>query len=439
MASNPTQDPKTAAVANWLASRRILVADVGASTRTSITRVLQDLGARSGHLKTVNGFAAAVEALADHRPHVVVCDYHLGGNCGLRLAPLLRRLHLEDRDRLFVLVTINSSQSAVAEAAEEEVDRYVLKPFTHESLRDYLFQAVLAKLQPGPYLGRIERGKSLMAKGEMDHATLLFTEATVYSEKPSLAYYYLGKAYQAQGLVKDAEENFRAGLVFNDIHYRCLSGLFELLRSQERCEEAHEVMRVLLERFPVSPGRLDAAVGLALETGQYEHVHRYFEVYTSLEYRPATLAQRVSRALVEGGRHFLTHSKFQEAVEAFQRASITGNKHGKVLRRIITSLVEHGRHQEAEHFLKDFAPEHQKGVDYLSMDLLVSSAVGALSRTIDQGRKLLRSGVHDPDVYETLIRTSLKAGLRESAEGLVYDAVRLWPDERDRFERHLVS
>ncbi|MCC7441713.1 MAG: response regulator [Bdellovibrionales bacterium] len=431
------RDPKEQAVAEWLGARRVLVADVGPSTRACITRVLQELGARPPHLKVVNGFAAAVEAMADHRPHIVICDYHLAGTCGLRLAPLLKRLHPEGRDRLFVLVTVNSSQSVVAEAAEEDVDRYVLKPFTHEGLRDYLFQSVTAKLHPGPYIARIERGKAALARKEFDNATLLFTEATIHSERPALAYYYLAQAYLAEGRPRDAEEHYRAGLVFNEIHYRCLTGLFELLRSEYRCEEAYEVMKVLLERFPVSPRRLDAAVSLAVETGHFDHVGRYFEVYTGLEFKPENLAQAVSRALIEGGRHFLGNERVQEAVDVFQKASVTANKHTLVLRRIITSLVEHGKHQEAERFLKDFPPEHQRGSDYLSMDLLIGSALGTVSRTIDQGRRLLRSGLQDQVVYETLIRTSIKAGLLESAEGLVYDAARIWPEERERFERYL--
>ncbi|HAR42691.1 MAG TPA: hypothetical protein DCS07_08715 [Bdellovibrionales bacterium] len=50
-----------------------------------------------------------------------------------------------------------------------------------------------------------------------------------------------------------------------------------------------------------------------------------------------------------------------------------------------------------------------------------------------QGRNLLKKGVHDPAIYEILVKRALQAKLKRAAETMAYEAATLWPDNKARF------
>jgi hypothetical protein len=47
---------------------------------------------------------------------------------------------------------------------------------------------------------------------------------------------------------------------------------------------------------------------------------------------------------------------------------------------------------------------------------------------LDHGRKLLRDGHYHSLIDKILIKTMMRAGLKDSAECLAVDAARRWPD-----------
>src|SRR5688572_15134958 len=127
------QSPDQQIFAKFLSSRKILIADPSAAARSGIFRVFQDLGAKTNQITLVNSFKQALDQMEVVKPHIVIAEYELGRRCGLDLLQSQRQQQPEQtKDTLFVVVTSNTSQSAVARAAEEDIDAYVLKPFTVE-------------------------------------------------------------------------------------------------------------------------------------------------------------------------------------------------------------------------------------------------------------------------------------------------------------------
>ena len=140
------------------------------------------------------------------------------------------------------MVTANSTESAVAEAAEEDVDSYILKPFTTEKLKIYVLRAAERKFRPDPYRKTIQDGKALLKSGDPGRAADLFTRAAGLHQKPALAHYYHGQAKVKQIQYDPAEKSYRTGLTFNQLHYRCLTGLFDLLDMIGKHQAAYEIV-----------------------------------------------------------------------------------------------------------------------------------------------------------------------------------------------------
>ena len=126
------QDKLTKLFAAYVAPRKILIADTNSASRAGIARSLNNLGAKTTNLLMVTSLAEAEEVIKKDNPQIVICDYDLGTSCGLTLLQSQREKNKDTKNSLFVLVTGNTSQSAVAQAAEEDVDAFVLKPYTLE-------------------------------------------------------------------------------------------------------------------------------------------------------------------------------------------------------------------------------------------------------------------------------------------------------------------
>src|SRR6185437_10048139 len=160
----PAPNPKDLQMfCQFLNENRILIADTSSASRVRLAATLVELGVRSSNLILTGNYEEAETQLRtiQPKPRLVLCDYMLGKQSGLDLLQTARSSN-SGEDAVFVLVTGNTSQSAVARAAEEDVDSFILKPYTLETLKSGLVNAVIAKIFPTEYVKAIRQGKDLL-------------------------------------------------------------------------------------------------------------------------------------------------------------------------------------------------------------------------------------------------------------------------------------
>ena len=235
-----------------LSKNHVVIVDGSSGARTCMASSLIQFGATRAKMSLVGTIEEARSEILRTSSKIVFCDYQVGKKSGLDLIQDQRReLDLTDMDdTLFFLVTSNASQAAVARAAEEDVDAFVLKPYTLATLQKCLSQAVAAKINPTAYTQLILQGKSLSRSENVSDAKMRFQDAKKLEKQPTLACYYLGKTEKDSSSFDEAEKLFLEGLAFNAIHYKCLSGLFELLSKRGKHTEAYEIIKRLTQYFP---------------------------------------------------------------------------------------------------------------------------------------------------------------------------------------------
>mgnify|MGYP000022268147 CR=1 FL=1 len=119
----------------YITNKKILIVDSSSSARTGMFKILNDLGVKTSQIKLCSSFHTAEEEIKASKPEIVLTEYDLGKSCGLELLQSQRLSNPESKKSIFLLITGNTSQSAVARSAEEDIDGYILKPFTPEVLR----------------------------------------------------------------------------------------------------------------------------------------------------------------------------------------------------------------------------------------------------------------------------------------------------------------
>ncbi len=421
----------------FISTRKILIADGSATQRSSLGMILSEAGASGSLIKLASNYADAMTEMDAHQPNIVLCDYDLGTRCGLDLLQTYRAQNPDSQQSLFILVTGNNSQTAVARAAEEDVDTFILKPYSSNTLRAAIMKAALVKINPSRYSTKITQGKALMKEGQIDEALALFKEAVKLDESPALAYFYIGQASQFKKALELAEGSYGKGLELNKIHYKCMVGLFDLFSNQKRHADAYDVAKKISQYFPANPQRLTQVLKLAIMTQSYEDVEKYYQTFTKIDERNEDVIRYVCAALVVCGKYYLQKKFPSRAVELFNKAAVTGAGRGKILGDIITSLVDFKMGKEAELFLNRFPSDQQSTPLYHAQKLLILDDTvpdGAGGTVISAGRNLISKGIQDPVIYEVMIRRSLKESLRDAAETLVFDAKKLWPDRAARFD-----
>jgi CheY-like chemotaxis protein len=420
---------------NYISTRKILVADVSAVSRAAIGHQLISMGAKQPNIVLVPNFAQAEHEIERLKPEVVICDYDLGKRCGLDLLQKQRLQRPESKSCLFILVTGNSSQSAVAKAAEEDVDTFILKPFSSEVLRNSIMKVALAKYKPSEYMQLIEQGKDALLKGDFEGAKTIFEEAIKLDESPSLAYFYLGQTNLIKQALDNAQGCYNKGLEYNKIHYKCMVGLYEVLAAKQRFTEAYDIVKRINRYFPANPQRLSAVLRLAIMTKSYNDVEEYYRIFIGIDERNDEIVKYVCAALVVCGKYYLQRELSSRAMELFHKAAQTGVRRTKILKEIILTLVEHQMIKEADEFLKKFPADKQNTSDFFASDLLVSDAVSLDGMVLDRGRELLNQNVHDPIIYKIMIKRSIEQNMIPAAEDLVANATRKWPDMGPEFTK----
>lgn len=438
MAAGTPQSKEAAVFAKYLEDKVILVADPSPSSRSAMGRLIVELGAKTHNVVLVNMFEHAMEAVEKKNPRVIIAEYDIGKRCGLELFQRLRTLKpKESKDCLFVILTGNTSQTAVARAAEEDLDAYIIKPYTPETVRRTMLQAAIRKIKPPEYVLALEAGKKLMEESKLDEAEAEFTRATALDPSPSLAYYYLGQIKWLRQIIAESKGNYQKGLGFNRIHYKCLVGLYELMMKQNAHGEAYEVVRKLSQYFPANPKRLTEILRLAIVTGKYEDIEKYYSVFTNIDERDETLIKYVCAALVVCGKYYLAgnlgHSR---ALDLFRKASVTGTGRANILKEIILALVDNGLSKEAHHFLERFPQDARDSEDFLLMKLLIADGENQGGVVINQGRMLMTRGCSEERLYNAMIRRGMESKLSKLAmDEIMEKAVQKLPAKKEHFEK----
>lgn len=440
MSVNNASKENQEAVKEYLKTRKVLIVDPSTTTHSGLYDIFQDLGAPPNNIILANTFSQGESLVVSEKPSVVVAEFNIGTHSGLELLQKQREQRpKENKETIFVIVTSNTSQSAVAQAVEENIDAYVIKPYTLDSVQLILSNAIARKVRPPEYDLVIEEGKKLLEEGKFKEADEKFTKATQLNSSPSLAYYYLGYLKYIQDFLKESKDQYTAGLQYNNIHYKCLIGLYELFMAEKEHEKAYEVARKITENFPTTSKRLSEVLRLAILSGKFQDIEEYYQIFTQIDEKDETLIHHVCAALIVCGKHFLTTKKdVNKALDLFRKATKTGKSRSSFIKEIILSLLEHDLLKESVSFLSQFLPEDQKSADFLVCQLLIKSKNGLSSQaTIQEGQALLNQGIVSHDLYLLMIKNLVESSQMDAAKNLATTASNHFPKEKTHYEMQL--
>lgn len=396
---------KNEVLKEFLENNDVLIVDKNPSSRNRLLKIIYDLGAKRHMIHTASGMEEAEALLKNKKVGIVLSEYYILGGSGFDLFNLIRKQNTSQHLCL-VLVTSNISETAVARAAEEDVDSFVIKPYTIQGIRENLASTIFHKVKPSDYFVKINEAKKLIEKQEFDSAIKLLNEAKKLHQEPALALFYIGQAEYLKRLLDEAVVSYNHGLEINEIHFKCLIGLYELLIQQENFTGAYEVVRKIARYFPANPNRLGEIIRLAIKTNNFEDMGLYYEIYTSLEERAEVLTNYIGAGLFVGGKYYLREAQRAKALAYFDNIAVSCSRFPKFIRAIITLLIENNMASEAERYLLRFPAGTMDSPDYLVSDFLILSRMSLnKAQIVKRGLELYNQKIKDPLTLRILLTT----------------------------------
>lgn len=398
----------------FLEDNEVLIVDKNPGSRNRLLKTIYDLGAKRHMIHTTGSLSEAQEVINTKKIGIVLSDYYVGGGSGFDLFKMIRDKNPDNKELCLILVTSNISQTAVAKAAEEDVDSFIIKPYTIQSIQDNLISTVAQKIRPSEYLQKVEEGKKYITEGNYNEAINILNFASTLNPKPALALFYIGQAEYLKNRLNEATGSYNEGLGYNSIHYKCLVGLYEIFMREAQYQEAYQVVKKIAKYFPANPDRLAQIVRLAIRTEHFEDMQMYYEIFISLEDRVQVLTNYIGAGMYVAGKYKLLKKQPSEALQLFDNIAVSCSEFTKFLKAIISVLVEHNMAVDAEKYLSRFPLTERGNEDYLISEYLITSnQLADNGLIIKLGLDLYNRKVRDFHCLKALMNAMEKGGFSE--------------------------
>jgi CheY-like chemotaxis protein len=416
---------------DFISQEKILIVDRSKSSLERISRTLVDMGAKQTKIACISSITQAKKYFEENKPRLVISDYYLNGGIGFDLLVLLRECQDPSFHPVFVLITNNMSQSIVAKAAEYEIDSYLLKPYTLNTLKAKLIDSIQAKVYPSDYLKLIFKAKEYIEAREYEIAEAKLNEAIGLEEKPVLAMYYLGMMNKICKRNQPAVDKYEEGLSINSLHFRCQRGMFEIFMQEELYDSAYQILKRLNYYYPNSSTRLIQAIRLCIKTQSFRDIDEFYKYFELLDYRDENLIKAISSGLFISGKYFIMRSDVSKGVELFRKVVSACEDTSRFHREIIETLYKYNYINYFNEFFDLFPRAKKHSVDYEIVDILINhkeldpaELIARCEKVFEQEKNLI--------VFK-IMTDSLRAQKKvDKLNHYLEIAVELWPD---RFQK----
>ncbi len=421
--------PQQTALQSFFENQVCLIVEPSKAFLASIQTCVKSLDLPIGEIILANKYEEAVAFIQQRKPRMLITEYDVLGHNGLSLVELQQQFQ-EDQNRISIVVSGNSSDSVIAESAEEQVDSFLLKPFSSDDLKKKLLAVIQAKVNPSPYSLKIKEGRTFQQENVLNEAVNSFIQAKQLHEKPSLACFYLGDVYKLLKENKKALTEFQEGRIYHPLHYKCLIGEFEILVEDKDYQRAYELIPILIKNFPLTPRRLTQVFIAAVFSMRFEFLPAYYEQYIKIDRRSPELIKIASLAFFTAGKWYLQNKDVKKAGNFFEKALFIVNRDIDFLVQIIEELIKSQAYEEALLFLTKASPSDVGSLVYNRLSFKIDQFTLRKDQLFERARKFALTGEASLENYKVIIKIFADEGNIPLAESIISKAIASQPELR---------
>lgn len=219
-----------------IVNMRVLICDDMESMCKSIRGMLKVLNFGS-HFRYAHNGREALNLLRETPCDLLIVDWNMPVMTGIDLVGRIR----EDknlRDLPVIMITAENNREIVAEAAESDIDAYILKPLTVKSLGDRITSVVEKVNDPPPMIRLLQNARVLEEAGKFDEAIKAAMQAAQADKNSSKPFREIGLLYYKKGDHTNAEKFLLKAAKMNKLDVFAFHYLGEIYLERKDIEKA---------------------------------------------------------------------------------------------------------------------------------------------------------------------------------------------------------
>jgi CheY-like chemotaxis protein len=226
----------------------VLIVDDMENMCKSIRGMLKVLNYGSSFRFAFNG-AEAWNILQKQPMDFAIVDWNMPSMTGVELLGRMREEKIL-RDMPVVMVTAEANREIVAEAAESDIDAYILKPLTVKSLGDKIADVVEKANNPPPLASYLKRARDLEESGEPEAAFKEIQNAIDAEPLSTRPLREMGKLHLKMNNLEQAEKWLAKAAKLNKLDVIAFHHLGELYLKKNDIEKAAEYFEKAMNISP---------------------------------------------------------------------------------------------------------------------------------------------------------------------------------------------
>ena len=374
----------------------------------------------------------AVEKIQSLKPCFLITEYEIDGKSGLALIVAQQKV-VEDSLRLSIVVTKNSNDSVVAEAAEEQVDAFLLKPFSPNDFTSKMKAAIHKKTNPSDYEKLIIHAKRYLGEANFTLASDFLAKAKELNPNPALAHFYLGEIKRRQHKLQEALIEYDLGRSFQPLHYKCVASQFEVFVQLKKYEEATDLVAMIIKNFPISPRLLSSMFLCSTLAKNFESLNNLYDVFLKTEQRTEKLMAISSLAFMIAGTIYLSKGQEKDAISYFEKNLMISQRKFSNIEQIVLNFIKVKSFENAEIFLLKTAFEERLTPAFKQLSFAVDCGKLPSHKVIEAGKKLIEDGEANYSVFVAVVKLLVQENRMTLAESIVVRALNVFPEARESF------
>ena len=301
----------------------------------------------------------------------IICDYNMPYMSGTELLGLIRATK-KWRDIPFLMITAEANMDIVAEAAEQDVDAYMTKPFVTATLEQKVVELLGQLNNPSPFNQLLLQARTLDEKGDLDGAIGAATEAAKLNDRSSKPYRELGRLFGKKGDLKKAQLCFEKAVEINRLDVSSYHALGQIYYRQGKMDIAMENFNRAME---ISPRHADRAMNFAkllIKKKQIVEAEKVLRLVLKTKSNDIDFKEDIADTCCGCGLGELAVKSYREVLKADPERIYLNKKIG-------LALCTAGDHNEGVKMLEKAA---EKSADDIELFLALGRAYQAMNQVI---------------------------------------------------------
>ncbi len=420
---------------------RVLVADDFSNFRSTVNRMLLDLGVVN--VDMASNSEEILELCSRKRFDVVLCDYNLGaGRNGQHVLEELRYRGFLGPRSVFILVSAEAGRNIVMSAYDSAPDDYLMKPITTRMLYNRLGRLLALKHALEPVYQALDRHDHASAMDTLIDMSLAEDRHSTAAQK------MLGELFLQQGEYAKAENLYKRVLEVRELDWARL-GLAKAKHLQGDFDQAGQWLNKIVEDNYLYLPAYDVLADNCLAKGDSRAAQEV--VQRSVDVSPMSILRQKNLASLATRNHdpATALEAMRKVVKLGRLSCYGGEEDGREFARSLAALLEEGEVppiaivNEAFSSLESLAENNTELLPEQRAQLLyIQCRVRAARGERDVAGELLVQAelgvtVEDSDIDTEVdhIRALLCLGYEQKASELLERLQELYADDQEALER----